>query len=306
MSKIFIFSNSIGTYTFLYTVEWLFRTDIDTIITTDEVVFENLFKNFNFKIKYYNSIETCVSNCDIVLVYNNTNLPEHVVNKIKSISTIQNKEYIEIDGCKSIKPNDMTEYDFINENKPDTPAVVIFSLGLSTIPMKVELDVNRIFTDEGVLINHFLSQDAKQIVCQLRDVRISGDRIKLFNGFQHTNASVYFFDLDNSVHNIHKYYNIVTDIKPDYIIVLTDYDLSDYDELLMYIKCFCKRSPDVIVKSRWFSIGNGMFCHSDEVGDLYQENNQLVLDFEDKDFYDKLQFDLFSKLSLAEGIKRIQ
>lgn len=306
MSKIFIFSNSIGTYTFLYTIEWLFGTDIDTIITTDEVVFGNSLNNFNFKIKYYNSIEACVSNCDVILVYNDKKLPEHLIAKIKRISTIQNKKYIEIDGFKNIEPRDKIEYNCINGNNLNTPAIVIISIGLATIPMKVEFDINRIFTDAGVSINHFLSPEAKYITWKFRDAGIGSDRLKLFNGFQHADVSVHFLDLDNNIHNIYKHYNLLTAIKPDYIIVLTDYDLSDYDELLMYIKCFCMRYPDVIVKSRWFSIGNSMFCHSDNLGNLRQGNTHLVLDFEAKDFYKKLQFDVFSKLTLAEGIKRIQ
>lgn len=306
MLKIFVFSNSIGTYTFLYTVEWLLGTNIDTVITTDEVLFGNLINNFNFKIKYYNSIESCVSNCDIILVYNDKNLPEYVINKIKRISTIQNKKYIEIDGGKSIESRCKIEYDLINGNNLDTPSVVIFSIGLATIPMKVEFDVNRIFLDVGVPINHFLSSKSEHIACQFRDAGISEGRLKLFNGFQNANVSVYFLDLDNSIHNIYKHYNLLTAIKPDYIIVLTDYDLLDYDELIMYIKSFCARYPDVIVKSRWFSIGNNMFCHSDNFDNLQQGNNQFVLDFEDKDFYKKLQFDMFSKITLAEGIKRIQ
>lgn len=87
--------------------------------------------------------------------------------------------------------------------------------------------------------------------------------------------------------------------------MLTDYDFQEYSQLLMYIKCFCSKKPDIIVKSRWFVIGDGMVCHSDDFCNLNQESCGLVLDFEDKDFYDKLQFDLLSKISLAEGVKRI-
>ena len=304
VQKIFIFSNSIGTYTFLYTIEWLCGTDIDTIITTDEIVFRNLINSFKYKINYYDSIEACISNCDVVLVCNDKNLPGHVINEIKSISIIQNKKYIEIDSCKNIDTKE--EYNFINGINPNTPVVVIFSMGLATISTKVEFDVNRIFSDEGVPINHFLSPESKHTVCQFRDAGIGVDRVvKKLNGLQHANVFVYYLDLDNNIHNIYKHYNFLTTIKPDYIIVLTDYDLSDYDELRMYMKCFCARYPDVIVKSRWFSIGNNMLCHSDNFDDLQQGNNQYVLDFEDKDFYKKLQFDMFSKITLAEGIKRI-
>lgn len=286
-------------------MEWLFGTDIDTIITTDEVVFKNLINSFKYKITYYNSIEACISNCDTILVYNDDNLPEHVINEIKSVSTILNKKYIEIDSCKNIESKE--EYDFINGCNSNTPAVLIISIGLTTIPMKIEFDVNRIFTDEGVPINHFLSPESKHTVCQFRDGGIGGDRfIKKLNGLQYANVYVYYLDLDNNIHNIYKHYNFLTTIKPDYIIVLTDYDLSDYDELRMYMKCFAMRYPDVIVKSRWFSIGNNMFCHSDVFSNMQHENNQLVLDFEDNDFYKKIQFDIFSKISLAEGIKRIQ
>lgn len=305
VSKIFVFSDSIGTYTSFYTVEWLLGTDIDTIITTDEVVFEDLKKIFKYKVECYSSIEACVSNCDIIVVYSGKSLPKHVINKIKSISIIQNKRYIEIDRCKSIEPRDTINYDFINGNKLDTPAVVIFSLGLATIPMKVEFDISRIFGGAGVAINHFLSLDAAEIIRQFGDAGIDIDKIDLFNRYQYANCSVYFLDLDNSIHNIYKYYNQIIAIKPDYVIVLTDYDLSDYDELSMYIKCFCMRSPDVIVKSRWFSIGNNMFCHSDRFDILQQNKKQFVLDFEDQDFLEKIKFDMFSKITLAEGIKRI-
>lgn len=306
MLKIFIFSNSIGTYTFLYTIEWLLGTNIDTVITTDEVLFKGLINNFDYKIKYYDSIESCVSNCDIILVYYDKNLPEHTINKIKRISAMHNKKYIEIDGSKSIESRDRMEYDLISRKNLDMPSVAIFSIGLATIPMKVEFDVKRIFSEVGVPINHFLSSESKQIAWQFRDAGISGDEPILFNEIQHAKASVYFFNLDNNIYNIHKHYNLLTAIKPDYIIVLTDYDLLDYDELIMHIRSFCFRYPDVIIKSRWFSIGNNMFCHSDNYDNLQQGNNQLVLDFEDKDFYKKLKFDIFSKITLAEGIKRIQ
>ena len=306
MLKIFIFSNSIGTYTFLYTVEWLLGTNIDTVITTDEVLFENLINNFNFKIKYYNSIESCVSNCDIILVYNDKNLPEYVINEIKRISTIHNKKYIEIDGGKSMESRGKIEYDLINGNNLEAPSIVIFSIGLATIPMKVEFDVNRIFSDVGVPINHFLSSESTHIVSQFRDDEINEDRLILFNRCRHADVSVCFLDLGNSIPNIYRHYNILATIKPDYTIILTDYDLLDYDELNMYIRSFCARYPDVIVKSRWFSIGNNMFCHSDNFDNQLQEGNQLVLDFEDKDFLVKLKYDMLSKITLPEGIKRIQ
>lgn len=306
MLKIFVFSNSIGTYTCLYTVERLLGAKIDTVIITDEVLFGNLINNFNFKIKHYNSIESCISNCDIILIFHDKNLPENVINEIKHISTIQNKKCIEIDGNKITEPRNKIEYNIINGNNLEMPSIVVFSIGLATIPIKVELDVNRIFSDAGVPINHYLSSKSKHIALELRDAGIDEDRLVLFNEFQHANVSVHFIDLDNSIHNIHKHYKLLTAIKPDYIIVLTDYDLLDYDELTMYIKSFCARYPDVIVKSRWFSIGNNIFCHSDNFDNLPQGNNQLVLDFEDKDFYEKLRFDVFSKITLAEGIKRIQ
>ena len=306
MLKIFIYSNSIGTYTLLYTLESLLGSDIDTVITTDEALFKNLINNFNFKIKHFSSIEACVSNSDIVLVYNEKKLPKHIINKIKSISEIQNKKCIKIDRCENTEARSNIEYNLISANKVDAPSIVIFSVGLSTIPIKVEFDVNRIFLDVGEMINQFLSLESKHISRQFKNAKINEDRIALFDEFKQGKVSVYFFDLDNSIYNIHKYYKILTAIKPDYIIVLTDYNLLDYDELIMYIKCFCARHPDVIVKSRWFSVGNDIFCHSDNFDNLAQGNNQMVMDFEDRDFYQKLRFDIFSKITLSEGIKRIQ
>ena len=306
VSKVFIFSDSIGTYTFLYTVEWFFGTNVDTIITTDEVVFKNVIGSFRYKFECYDSIEACVSNCDIVLVYDGKNLPEYVISKIKSISIIQSKRYIEVESYKGIETKDTTEYRFINGSSFTTPAVVIFSIGLSTVPMKVELDINRIFSDEGVSINQYLSLYSSHILQQLSNFGIAVNKIKSLSKIRCENVSTYFLDLNNNIFNIYKYYSLLTTIKPDYIIVLTDYDLSDYDEILAYIKCFCLRYPDVIVKSRWFSIGNDIFCHSDQFDNSQQEKKHFVLDFEDGDFLEKIKFDMFSKISLAEGIKRIQ
>lgn len=305
MSKVFIFSNSIGTYSLLYVVERLCGTGIDTVITTDESIFANMIKSFNFEIKYYNSVETCVSHSDIILVYNDGNLPEHVINKIKSISTKQNKKCIMIDDCKSIELGDSLKHDFIDSNNLDTPAIVIFSLGLATIPIKVEFDINHIFADAGVSINHYLSPYSKFIAEQFRNAGLNGNRLELFNDSRLPDVYVYFFDLNDNILNISKHYNLLTSIKPDYIIVLTDYDISNYDDLLMYVRCFCMRYPDIVVKSRWFSIGNNMFCHSDCFENTQQEKNKFVLDFEDKDFLSKLKFDMFSKITLAEGMKRI-
>ncbi|MCI8332688.1 MAG: hypothetical protein HFE78_07670 [Clostridiales bacterium] len=302
MKKVFIYSNSKETYTFLYSVEWLLGVDVDTIITTDESVFENIIDNFNFKISYYNSIDKCICNCDIAIVYNDRNIPENVTDYIKNASAIQNKTYIEIDSSKSAEYKKENKFDFSNENYFDIPAVVIFSLGLTTIPIKTELDINKIFMNAGVTINQFLSPCSSNIVKQFRDAGIGRSRVDLFNNNQ-ANVSVYFFDLQNNLNCIKKYHNVLANIKPDYILVLTDNDFFDYDELLMYIKCYCFKHPDIIVKSRWLSIGNNMFCHLDN---LPQEKNHLVLDFEDKNFYNKLQFDLLSKISLAEGIKRIK
>lgn len=303
--KVFVFSNSICTYTFLYIIEWLLGKSIDTVITTDETLFEQLVNNFSFKIKYYASIESCVSNCDIALVYNDDNLPKEVIKKVKHITTIQDKKYIEIDGG-SLSSKSKMEIDVNNINNLKIPSVAICSVGLATIPMKVEFDINRVFWDAGVQINHFLSLESTHIVTQFIDSGINEDRLKLFNRFQDSDVSVYFIDLGNSVYNVHEYYNLLSVIKPDYVIILTDYDMLDYDELNMHIKSFCMRFPDIIIKSRWFSFGNNMFCHSDDFNNQLYENNQIILDFEDKFFLEKLKYDMFSKISLPAGVKRIK
>ena len=305
MLKIFIFSNAIGTYSFLYAVEWLLETTIDTVITTDETLFEKISNSFNFKINYYKSIEHCVSNCDIIIIYNGKSLPQNTISIIKRLSTIQNKKCIEIDGCMHLKSREEMELDAIKGDNTKMPSIVIFSIGVATMPMKVEFDVNRIFSDMDVPLNHFLSSETTYIVSQFRDAGIES-RVKLFNEFQQADVFVCFLDLENSIHNIRRYYDLLSVIQPDYIIVLTDYNLFDYDELNMYIKSFCARFPDVIVKSRWFSIGNNMLCHSDNFDNQLRGDNQFVLDFEDKDFFEKLKYDMLSKITLAEGIKRLR
>lgn len=73
MSKIFVFSNAIGTYTVLYIIKRLVGEDIDMIITTDETVFEHISNNFHFEMKYFNSINECISNCDLTIIFNDMN-----------------------------------------------------------------------------------------------------------------------------------------------------------------------------------------------------------------------------------------
>ena len=224
MSKIFIYSNSIGTYTFLYTAEWLLDGNVETIITTDETVFEQIVDNFNFKIKYFNSIDKCVCNCDLIIIYNDRKLPDEVINNIKKLSAIQNKKYIEIDCSKRVDSVEGINYKFINGNNFGNPAVVIFSFGQTTIPIKTELDINRIFVNARVKINQFLSPYSNNIAREYKDAGINRDKADLFNYYNHVNVSVYFLDLDNTIYSLNKYYDLLSSISPDYIIVLTDYD----------------------------------------------------------------------------------
>ena len=138
-------------------MRWLVNENIDTIITTDETVFEQITNSFPFEIKNYDSICECISNCDSVFIFNDC-LKNEVTNRIKYLSAAQNKRCFEI-NCSEQKKMSNSHF---NPTKPicnasnELPTIAIFSLGQATVSIKTELDINYIFTNAGVAINQFL------------------------------------------------------------------------------------------------------------------------------------------------------
>lgn len=298
MSKIFIFADAIGTYTALHIIEFLINIDIDTVIITDERVYGGIVDDLNFRIDYYQSIDSCVFNSDFTIIFNKKCLPNKTIVQIRGLCSIQNKMCFEISENNSLTSNNSNT--LLTDRMAVNPSVLIISIGHSTIPIKSELTINHIIHSSGAKTQQIFSQYSIFLLKQLQESLIMSTEVEIDNN--NADVNILFLDLENNITNLNSYHKMLYDLKPDYVMVLVDYDFQDYNLLSMYLKCICLRNADIVIKSRWFSIGNNMFCHSDSFMD---KNKSNLLDFEDKDFYDKIKFDLLSKISLGEGITRI-
>lgn len=118
---------------------------------------------------------------------------------------------------------------------------------------------------------------------------------------------IYSFNIGINFSNIKKYIQLIRNINPDFVILQTNSNFESYDLIKNYIKYGGEANLDIILKSHYNIMLNTkdydiIYC------DKIINNADIkipIYDIEDYNIERDLSFEIFSLLSLPQGINKI-
>lgn len=296
MNNIFIYANFFSVYQYLCIFKKVINFDIDKIILLNETIgFNNSFVN-DF-ILTYNTLEECISNSTSVFIINDE---VENLNQLLKIEKLANHIGLKIYYINNYRKNFSLHINQIQEEKP---CITIFNYGHSTMNMITEVMINDMIYSIDENINFCFSNQLHNLLNSLSDYEIINP--KYINNMNECDIQVQFIELNNDLDFLKEKFELINNLKMDYVIVLIDYDFVDYDLFSNYIKCLFSKNVDIYVKSRWLFCGDNINCHVDQILTVNDAKDFHVIDIEDTEFYMKLLFDIKSKFFIMKGVKRL-
>lgn len=313
MSNIFIFSNAFLTNTFIYEIDFLVNIKINKIILMKEN--HNLNKkyptNIISKIEICDNIDQCILNSDyIFIIYDNLNLlPEKTINYIKNMSKQKGKVYYEIQNKHTLLGNELEKCFFYNLNAyKKYPTIINISIGCAAQQYCSEILLHKILSNNKINFKQFFSNSTLSILHQLQEKDILNKTIR--NNINNNNKIeivIYSFNIGINFSNIKKYIQLIRNINPDFVILQTNSNFESYDLIKNYIKYGGEANLDIILKSHYNIMLNTkdydiIYC------DKIINNADIkipIYDIEDYNIERDLSFEIFSLLSLPQGINKI-
>lgn len=232
MIRLFIFSNSFNTYILVKSVEYFFNNTIKEIIILQENNDDELEKIYDSHIVLCNKLKSAVELSDIVIVWDDVDIPQESVKLIENLCVTNKKTYFNI-------PFSLNEYSNVRDieniipNLCNCPVLLNISIGLGTLQPYVELVLNNIISSTKIDFKQYYSPITQKIFKSINDTNLIS--IKEHSSFFTNLNSEAFSIVSLSVPNIeelYKYIDIFHKIRPDFVIVQTSLDYIHFEDLL--------------------------------------------------------------------------
>lgn len=306
MSKLFIYSNSFVANTILYQLPFLLNIHVDEVILLKENhPNEVSCSKFGVKIKLLSNISECIKRSDIIFILKDDNTPLRIISKILDMA----REYCI--KCYEIE-NPWSKYDYlakednltIDEDIKKYPVVLSISLGPSAQQYCLELLLNKILSKHNIGIKQVFSPTTYSFLSQLVDYRLTSKEICMqFENVLNFQVVLYAMDIGVDFNNIRAFMDTIKTINPDFVIIQTNIRFCEYEIAKMLFKYGCFVDLDLIVKSHYNTVT------LEDANIIYCSNNISVTDFvkdlEQNNLEDELEFKIFSKLTLPQGVLRL-
>ena len=300
MIRLFIFSNSFKTYILVKSVEYFFNNTIKEIIILQENNDDELEKIYDSHIVLCNKLKSAVELSDIVIVWDDVDIPQESVKLIENLCVTNKKTYFNI-------PFSLNEYSNVRDieniipNLCNCPVLLNISIGLGTLQPYVELVLNNIISSTKIDFKQYYSPITQKIFKSINDTNLIS--IKEHSSFFTNLNSEAFSIVSLSVPNIeelYKYIDIFHKIRPDFVIVQTSLDYIHFEDLLKSLNNICLIKCNILIESNYRVINNEWMVNCGIRND--KKNNTLNVDA--SDLKDDLLKRIVSHFSLPEGIKR--
>lgn len=303
MKNLFLFSTFSSSHFLLQFEDYVFNKKIENILLLEETVPHLLCDaNISRRITIFQSLEECINHSDCILIVDGCNLPQDKVNGVNEMAVKSSKNvftltFDEIKDIVDIAP------DYENN---DSIQLLIFSLGINPEVSITELAVLKSLSSINCKSSLFISTKTKCILKQLHNSGLLSDDL-LFSAKASSSARIYTVDLRNKIANLRKEHELIRYTRPDFISFNVDFDFYDYKLITQYTSAFWGRSPDAIIKSRWFSIGNGRICYADTLTKNHDNeyNNYPILDADDISLFKLVEKKLRANITFPRGIKKL-
>lgn len=308
MAKIFIYSNSFSTMTFMCKLKYILNIEIDEVLLLKEnhrQTEKRMLGFYGYDINVYSNIDDCIAKCDYIFAITNSNMPSECIEYVARRSNKLCKKYIEIKNPWSEKT--LTKKEMLKGNLNDSknyPLILLIALDDSSQQYYTEILLNEIFAENGINIKQVFSPSTYSILKQLSEYDlVSYNLVKQFKEIKKHVVNIYSVNIGADFNNIVNYMDIIKILNPDYVILQTGIRFCEYEVAKQIIKWGCSSTLDLIIKSHY----NNVTLNDAKI--YYCDNqilvDDLVNDIENSSLKESVTYKILTKLSLPNGVLRI-
>ena len=303
MNSCFVFSNSFFARTVLKDLEYLLNKSIDKIYllrenhSQDEIFYFN-HCNYNFKIQLVDTIEEGILQSNIIVISKDDNIPLKYIDYVTLQAQKQKKQCFCINNPWILETTE--ELGSFEWNK-NIPTILIMGVGVSSQLFCMEMLINKILSKNNIRFSQRYSESTKQLLNQLPSKRNLNPNVtySISDTNNDSQINVITLCLKNEISDIRFNIDNIRRISPDFTVLQTNIDFDQYHVAKGFMEYGGLTMLDVIVKSNYYSSGNyNVLCK------LHRESTENVEYLHDNELEKKLEFMIFSKLSLPLNVIR--
>ncbi|MBE7057162.1 MAG: hypothetical protein E7388_06980 [Ruminococcaceae bacterium] len=307
MCKIFLCTDSYALRTLHCSLDYVLNVKVKEII----VLKENYKKDevckrrSDIKITVYDTIYECILNSEWTIIVSNSNIPAKTIDYIKQVSHNMKKGYYFIENPWNLESelNDRLIFSIKGSEVSTLPIIAQVSLGILSQPYFTEIALNKKFSKENIKVRQIFTDETNRLLNELNKCELLNGSLsnQIDNRVKNFDILCYSINVGNDIYSIKNYIHLFSNLKPDYLILQTDFRFNNYDLANQIVKYWCFSDLDIILKSHYTLSDQKYKLYCDEQLSL-KEN---VLDIESAEVEENLFRSIFNKLSLPKGIFRI-
>lgn len=269
MSNCLIVGDSYIAHTVTNNIDHILNRNFDYIYLLADYHSKNelFYEKIKHKIRIENSVETCVQNSDIILIFKDTLASFEKIHLIIELSQIYHKEYVVFDS--SIEWQD-EKHCAENRKSFGVPSILILSLGEYTQLFCTEMQLNRLFSALGTIrqefspgtqkfineLNKYQIIDRALIACQME----TSPELRIFSIVANDFRQIF---IDNEIKEK------IESNRPSTSVLCINSRTTVPQEFIMCLGYIYQLNVCAIVRSDYIPLYN---CSSDVIPALYQDN----------------------------------
>lgn len=300
IKKIFVFSNTYTARVLLKCAENIINdTDVEFVLLSEL----GISCNIGITIHELDTIEQCVEFCTQVLIVHNTLIPKAKIDLVTSLANFQNKCCTTVDDfCSS--EDIFHENRNLNQDFVERPLILIASYGSRTQLSCWETTIYKLLYDNKIKVVSTPSDELKSVLewfalCNLTNTKYHTTiNVDSKSDCEVEVRGVHLNSIDN-----YEYDQILTQPKPDIIMISMCNNYSDYDHIRNIFKFRYGRIIDFFAKSELMKMidenGNKktIFDFS-----LFHNEKEFVVSLKDPLLVQHLSKLILPKIKLPNGV----
>lgn len=309
MKKVFLLSDYFTVQMLSYELGCTLNIEFDEIVLLEENHKNHplIWEEYPFKVVVLKTLEQCVTNSDIIIIFNNATIPDKTINYVKQVSSEKNKQLYIFNTpdfiIDAILQNETINCAAVYDNKCGKGAnILIMNIGALSLSYDVEVLTAKVLTSINASYEQFFLQSTRLILNQYQQSGILNNKYFDINKTKAAGSdiSVISVDIGHNIENIVKYAIPIIELCADYIIVVADGNYANKLQAIdEHVKYCLNKTVDMFILSPFCVVGKQHVIN-------HMINNSLC----DRCFYITdpqldihLKNDILRKLSFPMGIK---
>lgn len=298
MKTIFLVADAYMVKTILLCCDILFSNDVDRVFVLNEnyAMADTRECIGKTRILAVCDIDECVLNSDIIVV-DSASIPLKTQNYIKLKAKELNKQ---ICLC-NLSDNESAEGAITSYEYKKLPVVLVLSVGNYSQSSYIELLLTKILIDFDVNFDIAPSCNTIALLEAVSSTGCANATIlkNVINKSTDSDKQLHVCCMTiNNIGEINDVFWIIRKMRPDFVVVSSDKDLNDYNNLRCFFQYACLSELDLIIKSHYHTAFSSytVYCNQPI------QTGHGIVDIESDHLYSILSKRLFEKLSYPRGM----